>query len=100
MPTLPPAVAKYALPVEPICVVEALPKVCKAVHVLAFAILSAQFDTAAEPLNEVPVIEPLTDKEFETEPAEPVMLAFIEVVESADHTPAFTAARPFHAEEF
>ena len=73
MPTLSPAVAKYALPVEPICVVEALPKVCKAVQVFAFAMLSAQFDTAAEPLKVVPVIEPLTDKELATEPAEPVV---------------------------
>ena len=77
-----------------------MPKVCRAVQVFAFAILSAQFDTAAEPLKVVPVIEPLTDKELATEPAEPVILAFIEVVESAENTPAFTAARPLDDEKF
>lgn len=33
-------------------------------------------------------------------PALPVMLAFIDVVEIADHTPPFTAVMPFQAEEF
>ena len=63
-------------------VVEAPPNVCLAVHVFEFAILSVQSLTAALPLYEVPVIEPLTVCAFATEPALPVMLAFMDVVDT------------------
>jgi len=81
-------------------VVEALVIVCKAVQVFAFPKFISQSLIAELPLKEEPLrVEPFV-RAFATEPALPVMLAFIEVVEFADHTPAFTAARPFHADEF
>ena len=54
MPTLPPLVAKYAELVELICVVEALPNVCNAVHVFAFPRLSPQSLIAPLPSYEEP----------------------------------------------
>ena len=56
MPTLPLAVAKYAEPVEPICVVLALPKVCRAVHVLAFPIFKLRADVPPREIGEVPTV--------------------------------------------
>ena len=50
IPTLPPLVAKYAEPVEPICVVEAYPSVVSPVT------FKVEVAVIAPPKNEVPLM--------------------------------------------
>ena len=81
---------------------EELAKELRPVHVLVLASNveeAAVMVMSAVPLKEVPLMF-LAVSSAVAVPALPVMLAFIEVVERADHTPALTAARPLHAEEF